>query len=285
MKIYSTISAVGLAHKLKFFHPVSISLFDSSEVKISISNKDFDEKEKCIIIASINEPNDFIEILLLLDALRNYKSITLILTFLFYSRQDKKENGESTGAAIIQKTLEFENVTHIYHLDIHSNFFNKPNTALYADRLFVNDIKYNSTLINPIVIAPDKKAESLARKVANGLETEIVVCEKVRHCKRISVYGDFSKVVGRDCVIVDDIVDTASTIMYTSKELNDNQANRVVAYCTHGVLSRNVLENLKQSCIEEIVVTDSICRLVPNPSVVRVISLNSILKEIVDGML
>lgn len=285
MRIYSTISNVGLAYKLKCFQPIDVRLFDSSEIKISIPNKNFDENEKCVVLASINSPNDFVETLILLDSLKIYKSITLILTYLFYARQDKCENGESAGAAVIQKILEFKNVTHIYHLDIHSNFFDKPNTAFCADKLFANDIIHNSSINNPIVIAPDLGAKNLAQKVADELKADLIVCEKVRNNNGVLCSGDFSIVAGRDCVIIDDIVDTASTIMYTSQELKNNQANCIVAYCTHGVLSGNVLEDLKQSCMQEIVVTDSICRLVPDSSVVRIISISPLLREIVDGML
>ncbi len=285
MKIYATTSAITIAHKFENFQNVSIEIFDSLELELKTAKIDRRKHKECAVITSVANANDYVELLLLLNTLRDYKSVKIFLLYMFYARQDQSISFQSFGAEVIQKSIEFENITAIYPLNIHSNFFSCKNFPISAAKLFASDIEKNFKKKDILIIAPDKGAIELAIDVSNEIGCDLVFCSKYKESNTISFSGNFDECSGKDCVIIDDMIDSGGTVCYTADILNKHNARSVSAYCVHGVLSQDVDLRIDDSCVKELVVTDSICRLTPDSPKIRRLSLFPFLRDFIDGML
>lgn len=285
MKIYTTTSAITIAHRFEDFQNVSIEIFDSMEFELKTQKVDERKHSECVIIASIANANDYVELLLLLSTLRCYKSIKILLLYMFYARQDADKPFQSFGAKTIQNSIEFANVTEIIHINLHSNHFNCKNRALSVTDLFVDDILKKFDKKDVILVSPDGGSVDLVAEMSKKIDVELVFCSKYKENNNMSFSARFNKCSGKHCIIIDDMIDSGRTVCYTADILNKHNALSVSAYCVHGVLSQGVDQMLDDSCIKELVVTDSICRLTPDSQKIRRLSLFSYLRDFVDGML
>ncbi|MBQ7674193.1 MAG: ribose-phosphate diphosphokinase [Alphaproteobacteria bacterium] len=252
----------------------------------------FNNKEICVsfrgyinhatVIAATETDNDWIELFLLLDALRSTKDITLCLTYMGYARQDQQNPNESMAARMFAGLLETMNISRCIMIDNHSEpLLRIPTQHISARTLFERDIadKYNS-LDQIVLVSPDLGGVRRAYDMSRSLKCDFIICNKAKtvfgELKRIDPIGS---VKDKLCILIDDMIDSGSTICHAAEALIRAGARGVVAYCTHGVLSKGSLERLASSDISEIVLTDSLQKDIVFPSKIRKISIDSLLVD------
>lgn len=218
------------------------------------------------VVQSTNPPaENLMELLLIMDAARraSAKYVTAILPYFGYARQDRKDRPRvSIASKLVANLLTSAGADRIMTMDLHAGqiqgFFDIPLDHLHASYVFIPYLKSLKTE-NLVMASPDVGGVARARYYAKHLEADMVVCDK--HRKRaneiasMQVIGD---VEGKDVVLVDDMVDTAGTLCRAAALLKDKGAVSVRALCTHPVLSGKAYENIENSVLEELVVTDSI---------------------------
>lgn len=218
------------------------------------------------IVQSTPPPADnLLELLLMIDAAKRasaYKIIAVIPYF-GYARQDRKDKPRvSIGAKLIADLLSVAGVDRIITMDLHADqiqgFFDMPVDHLYASALFVPFIE-KMGLDNVVVASPDVGGTKRANTYAKMLETDMVICHKTRakanEVHNMTVIGD---VVGKDVIIVDDMIDTAGTITKAANLMKKVGAKSVRAFAAHGVLSGPAVERIEKSELEAVYFTDSI---------------------------
>jgi len=232
------------------------------------------------IVQSTPPPADnLLELLLMIDAAKRasaYKVIAVIPYF-GYARQDRKDKPRvSIGAKLVADLLSAAGVDRIITMDLHADqiqgFFDVPVDHLYASALFVPYIE-NLGLENIVVASPDVGGTKRANTYAKMLESDMVICHKTRakanEVGSMTVIGD---VVGKDVIIVDDMIDTAGTITKAANLMKNVGANSVRAFAAHGVLSGPAIERIEKSELEAVYFTDSIQNHKPQSEKIKYIS-------------
>jgi ribose-phosphate pyrophosphokinase len=221
------------------------------------------------ILQSTCTPTDsnLMELVLMADALRRASagSITAVIPYFGYARQDRRVRSARVpiSAKVVADMIASVGIERILTVDLHADqiqgFFYMPVDNAYASSVILEDVKA-SGYEGSLVVSPDVGGVVRARAFAKYLpDGELAILDKRRakpnEAKIMHIIGD---VAGRDCIIVDDIVDTAGTLLNAAVALKEHGATRVVAYCTHAVLSGHALENISRSSLDELVVTDTI---------------------------
>ena len=239
-----------------------IKKFADEELYIKLNDSLY--REDVIIVQSISKPaNDHLmELLLLTDAAKRAgaNKIIALVPYFGYSRQDKRsEDNTPISMSLIAKLMEVAGVEYFITIDLHSHqsegFFksiqNIDTTSLFASQF--------DRIKDAVVVSPDIGGLIRARKLSNMLNTNIAVVNKIRRtyntCEMDRVIGEIQ---GKHCILIDDIVDTGSTLCKAAKLLMQNGALSVKACVTHPVLSNISIEMIEKSCIEEIIITNSI---------------------------
>lgn len=248
--------------------PVTVRKFSDGEmlVKIeeSIRGKD------CFVIQSTSNPanDNLMEMFLILDALKrsSAQSVTLIIPYFGYARQDRKsEPRVAISSKMIADMIEKIGVDRIVTLDIHADqiqgFFNVPVDNLYGANIFLKKLRKEVTN-NTVIASPDAggipRARYFGKKLdVNGLAMIDKRREKANESEVMNVMGD---VQGKDIIIIDDMVDTAGTLIKAAKAFKDNGAKSVKACITHGVLSGKAIDNIKngKDSLDQLIISDSI---------------------------
>ena len=222
--------------------------------------------KKVFIVQSTLPPADsLLEFLLMIDAAKraSAKEIIAILPYFGFARQDRKDKPRvPIGAKLIANLITSAGASRIMTMDLHADqiqgFFKIPVDHLFASTIFIPYIK-SLKLKNLVIASPDIGGSKRANVYAKHLNCEMVICYKQRKkanvIEKIKIIGDISN---KDVVIVDDMIDTAGTMAKASDLMKKNGANSIRAICTHPILSGNAYKNLEKSCIEELVVTDSL---------------------------
>ena len=229
----------------------------------------FDESVRgCVvfIIQSTFPPSDnLFELLLMIDAAKRasaYK-VVAVVPYLGFARQDRKDKPRvSIGAKLVADLLSKAGVSRIMTMDLHADqiqgFFDVPVDHLYASSIFVPYIK-DMGLDNLVIAAPDMGGTKRANAYSRFLNSEMVICYKLRkkanYVDEITIIGD---VKDKNVVIVDDMIDTAGTILLAADLMMQMGASSVRAVATHPVLSGQAVEKIEKSAIRELVVTDTI---------------------------
>lgn len=207
------------------------------------------------------------ELLVALDALKraSAKRVTAVIPYFGYARQDRKPGPRTPiTAKLTANLIASAGADRVLTLDLHAGqiqgFFDIPVDHLYARPVLVSDIQtHHQTSENLIIVSPDVGGVVRARSLAKRLGVELAIVDKRRdranHSEVMHIIGD---VAGRDCILIDDIIDTAGTMCNAGTALLNAGANSVSAYATHGVLSGPALERIEASALKELVVTDSI---------------------------
>jgi ribose-phosphate pyrophosphokinase len=231
------------------------------------------------------------EMLITMDALKraSARRITPVIPYYGYARQDRKPGPRTPiSAKLVADLICTAGANRVLTLDLHAGqiqgFFNVPVDNLYASPVFVRDIKehYNG---NPLtIVSPDVGGVVRARALAKRVDASLAIVDKRRErAGESEVMNVIGEVEGTDCIIFDDIADTAGTLCNAAKALKDNGANSVSAYITHGVFSKNAVERIENSVMTELVVSDSIHHneSVVNCSNIRVVTISELLAEAV----
>ena len=218
------------------------------------------------IVQPTNPPaENIMELLLLMDAARRASAarITCVMPYYGYSRQDRKDQPRvAIGAKLMANMIEKAGADRVLGLDFHQHqlqgFFDKPVDHLYAAPVFVNHFK-KKHLSDLVIVAPDVGSAKMARGFGKRLNATLAIIDKRRPSANVSevvnVVGD---VEGKDCIIPDDMIDTAGTVCEAARALKALGANDIYVCATHALLSGPAVERLKDAPITEVVVTDSI---------------------------
>ncbi len=235
-----------------------------------------------------NPADNLMEMLVIIDALKraSAKRITAVIPYYGFARQDRRVNSARVPitAKLTANMLTVAGADRVLTVDLHSDqiqgFFDIPVDNVYASQLFVQDIRATGVPVR--VVSPDVGGVVRARVVAKQLDAELAIIDKRRPQANVAeVMNIIGDVAGQHCVIVDDMVDTAGTLCKAAAALKEKGAVSVRAYCTHAVLSGPAIENIKNSPIDELVVTDSIplARHAQDCKKIRQLSIGSILGE------
>ena len=213
----------------------------------------------------VNE--NLMELLVMIDAFRRSSAalVTAVIPYYGYSRQDRRIRSARVpiAAKLVAKMICAAGADRVLTVDLHADqiqgFFDVPVDNVYASTILLGDV-WRQQYQDLIVVSPDVGGVVRARALAKRLdEADLAIIDKRRpranEAKVMNIIGD---VTGRTCIMVDDLVDTAGTLCKAAEALKDNGAMKVVAYCTHPVLSGRALENLNNSVLDELVVTDTI---------------------------
>jgi len=245
----------------------TVSRFSDGETLVEIEENV--RGRDVFIIQSTSAPtnDNLMELMLLADALRRASAvkITAVVPYFGYARQDRRVRSARVPitAKIVADMMASVGISRLVTVDLHADqiqgFFYMPVDNLYSTPIMLEDIGKNGYQ-NVMVVSPDVGGVIRARAVAKRIEgADLAIIDKRRprpnEAQVMHIIGD---VKGRDCIIVDDIVDTASTLCRAIEALKDNGANRVAAYITHPVLSGQAIENIRNSVLDELVVTDTI---------------------------
>ena len=211
--------------------------------------------------------NNLMELLVMVDALRRASAarITTVIPYFGYARQDRRPRSARVPitAKVVAKMIGDVGADRVLTVDLHSDqiqgFFDVPVDNVYASPILLGDV-WRQKYPNLMVVSPDVGGVVRARALAKRLDdAELAIIDKRRPKANVAkVMHIIGEVEGRSCVLVDDLVDTAGTLCQAAKALKDNGAERVVAYCTHPVLSGGAIVNISGSDLDELVVTDSI---------------------------
>jgi ribose-phosphate pyrophosphokinase len=210
--------------------------------------------------------DNLMELIILADALKRASAgrITAAVPYFGYARQDRRPRSARVpiAAKVVANMLQASGVQRLLTVDLHADqiqgFFDIPVDNIYATPILLGDI-WKQRHDDLMVVSPDVGGVLRARAAAKRLETDLAIIDKRRPRANVSevmhIIGD---VEGRSCVIMDDIVDTAGTLCKAARALKEHGAKKVMAYCTHPVLSGSAIERVNDSDLDELVVTDTI---------------------------
>ncbi len=244
----------------------SIRKFSDGELYIEINENI--RGNSIFIIQSISSPanDNLMELLLCIDALKrsSAKNITAVIPYFGYARQDRKVVPRtSISAKLVSNLITKAGADRVVTLDLHSGqiqgFFDIPVDNLYATPIFARHIKKKIKTNNLICVAPDVGGTARARALGKMLNIDLAIIDKRRPKPgKSEVMNVIGKVDNKTCIIVDDIIDSGGTIVNAAKALKNNGAKDVHVYCSHGVLSGNAVEKIKNSKVKNLVITDTI---------------------------
>ncbi len=210
--------------------------------------------------------DNLMEIMVMVDALKRASAarITAAIPYFGYARQDRRPRSARVAitAKVVADMLSTVGVDRVMVMDLHADqiqgFFNIPVDNIYATPILLGDL-WKRDYQNLIVVSPDVGGVVRARAIAKRLDSDLAIIDKRRPKANVSeVMNIIGDVEGRTCVIMDDMVDTANTLCKAASALKERGAVKVVAYCTHAVLSGGAVGRIAESELDELVVTDTI---------------------------
>ncbi len=245
----------------------SVAEFADSETAVEIL-ENVRGRDIFLIQTTCNPTNhNLMEMLIMVDAFRraSVDRITAVMPYFGYARQDRRVRSArvAISAKLVANMLAVAGVDRVLTVDVHAEqiqgFFDIPVDNVYASPLLLGDI-WRQKHQNLIVVSPDVGGVVRARAVAKQLDdADLAIIDKRRpQANMAQVMHIIGDVAGKNCVIIDDMVDTAGTLCKAADALKEHGAGKVVAYATHAVLSGPAIDNLTRSQIDEIVVTDTI---------------------------
>jgi ribose-phosphate pyrophosphokinase len=244
----------------------TVSRFSDGEVMVELL-ENVRGKDVFVLQSTCAPTNDtLMELMIMVDALRRSSAvrITAAIPYFGYARQDRRPRSArvAISAKVVANMLTVAGVHRMLTMDLHADqiqgFFDIPVDNVYATPILLGDL-WKHGYKNLVVVSPDVGGVVRARAIAKQLDSDLAIIDKRRPrpnvAKVMNIIGD---VDGRTCVIMDDMVDTANTLCEAARALKEQGAVRVVAYCTHAVLSGPAIERIEDSVIDELVVTDTI---------------------------
>ena len=265
----------------------SIKRFSDGEISIQIGESV--RGKDVFIIQPTCAPTDtnLMELLILTDAIKrsSASTVTAVIPYFGYARQDRKAAPRvPITAKLVANMIETAGIDRVVTMDLHAGqiqgFFDIPVDNLYGTITFINYLK-NKHLSNPIVASPDIGGVARARSLAKQLNLDLAIIdkrrEKANESEVMNVIGDVN---GKDVILIDDMVDTAGTLIKAAAAFKERGATSVTAFCTHPVLSGPAYERIAAGAIDELVVTDTIPLKEQNEHI-KVISVAPLFAEVI----
>nr|WP_275441449.1 ribose-phosphate pyrophosphokinase [Psychrobium sp. MM17-31] len=268
----------------------TVGRFSDGEISVQI-NENVRGADVFILQSTCSPTNDnLMELLVMVDALRRASAgrITAVVPYFGYARQDRRVRSSRVPitAKVVADFLSSVGVDRVLTVDLHAEqiqgFFDVPVDNVFGTPVLLNDIQ-SRDFDDPVVVSPDIGGVVRARALAKLLDdTDLAIIDKRRPQANVAqvmhIIGD---VEGRDCIIVDDMIDTGGTLCKAAEALKEHGARRIYAYATHAVFSGSAVTNVANSVIDEFIVTDSI-PLTPEMKAtgkVKVLSLDGMMAE------
>lgn len=258
----------GIVKKLNMrLGMAAVGRFSDGEVAVEIQ-ENVRGKDVFVIQPTCSPTNEnLMELLVMIDALKRASAsrITAVIPYYGYARQDRRTRSARVpiSAKLVARMLEQAGAHRLLTVDLHADqiqgFFDIPVDNVYSSPILLGDV-WRQQYQNLIVVSPDVGGVVRARALAKRLDdADLAIIDKRRPKANVSeimhIIGD---VDGRTCVLIDDLVDTAGTLCHAAAALKKHGAIKVVAYCTHAVLSGSAMKNINGSELDELVVTDTI---------------------------
>ena len=271
MKILSGTSNLKLSKdiskrlKLKLVN-TNIRRFADGEIYIEI-NENIRGNSVFVIQSTSNPANDnLMELLICIDALRrsSAKNITAVIPYFGYARQDRKVVPRTAiSAKLVSNLITNAGANRILSVDLHAGqiqgFFDIPVDNLFATPIFARHVKKKMKLNNLICVSPDVGGVERTRALSRRLNSSIAIIDKRRPTQgKSEVMNIVGSVKNKNCVIVDDIIDSGGTIVNAAKALKEKGAKDVYVYITHAVLSGHAVQKIEKSVIKKLITTDTI---------------------------
>jgi len=294
--IFSGSSCIDLSDEVAKLLRIGLSssqlgTFSDGEIQVEINENV--RGHDTFIIQSTCSPADkhLMELMLLADALKRSSAskITAVVPYFGYARQDRRVRSSRVpiSAKVVSDMFSSVGINRVLTLDLHSEtiqgFFDMPADNIYATKLMIEDISKNYSQDNLVIVSPDVGGVVRSRALAKYLGgLELAIIDKRRdQANESEVMNIIGNVEGKNCIVPDDIVDTAGTLCNAAKALKDAGASKVSAYITHPVLSGPAIERITNSQIDELVVTNSIPLTQDGQkcSKIRVISIAPLISE------
>ena len=224
--------------------------------------------EDVYVVQSTSFPaNDHVmELLIIIDALKrgSAKRISAIIPYYGYARQDRKSGPRTPiSAKLVANLVSVAGANRALMVDLHAGqiqgFFDIPTDNLFAAPVFIEDIKKKFSMSSTIIVSPDVGGVVRARAIAKRLESDLAIIDKRREKAGISeVMNIIGDITNKNCILIDDICDTAGTLTNAASALKKEGAKSVCAYITHGIFSNPAIDRINNSPIDKMIITDSI---------------------------
>ena len=244
----------------------TVGQFSDGEIAVEI-NENVRGKDVFILQSTCAPTNDnLMELILMVDALRRASAarITAVVPYFGYARQDRRVRSARVpiSAKVVADMMVKAGVDRVMTMDLHADqiqgFFDVPVDNVYGSPILLDDIE-RQNYDDLVVVSPDVGGVVRARAIAKQLNADLAIIDKRRpQANQAQVMHIIGEIEGRTCVVVDDMIDTAGTLCKAGEALNDHGAARGVAYATHPILSGPAVDNITNSVLDEVVVTDTI---------------------------
>ena len=271
MKLVSGNSNINLSKDIAKYLGIdlvkaTIKKFPDKEIFVEIHENVRGEDVFVVQSTSFPANDHLMELLITIDALKrgSSKSIAAIMPYYGYARQDRKSGPRSPiSAKLVANLISVAGANRALMVDLHAGqiqgFFDIPTDNLFAAPVFIDDIKKKFKSKNTVIVSPDVGGVVRAWAIAKRVDCDLAIIDKRREKASVSevmnVIGEVSK---KDCILIDDICDTAGTLTNAANALKNKNANSVHAYITHGILSDPAIERIDNSPIDKMIITDSI---------------------------
>lgn len=294
VKLFSGIATEDLANKIAtaYGQPLGkLVHYRFSDGELQASYEESIRGHNVFIMQSTMPPADnLMELLLLIDAAKraSARQIVAVLPYFGYARQDRKDQPRvAIGAKLVADMLAVAGATRVMTMDLHADqiqgFFNVPVDHLYASTIFLPYLK-KLNIENLTIAAPDMGGSKRANGYAKHLKADIVICYKQRaKANVIESMTAIGEIEGRNIVLVDDLVDTAGTLCKAADMMMERGALSVRAICTHPVLSGKAYENIQNSKLTELIVTDTI-PLKEQSSKIKVLTVSDLFAKVINSV-
>ncbi|AHG81930.1 Ribose-phosphate pyrophosphokinase [Bibersteinia trehalosi USDA-ARS-USMARC-188] len=267
----------------------TVGRFSDGEIQVQM-NENVRGSDVFIVQSTCAPTNDnLMELVVMVDALRRASAgrITAVIPYFGYARQDRRVRSARVPitAKVVADFLSSVGVDRVLTCDLHAEqiqgFFDVPVDNVFGSPVLLDDILKKTDLVNPIVVSPDIGGVVRARAIAKLLnDADMAIIDKRRPKANVAqvmhIIGD---VADRDCILVDDMIDTGGTLVKAAEALKERGARRVFAYATHAVFSGSAAKNLANEALDEVIITDTI------PLSAEIRALNKVRQLTLSGML
>ncbi len=244
----------------------AVGRFSDGEINVEIM-ENVRGRDVFIVQPTCAPGNDnLMELLVMIDAIKRSSAgrITAVIPYFGYARQDRRPRTArvAISAKLVAEMIGIAGADRVLTMDLHADqiqgYFDIPTDNIYGSPVLMSEL-WRKQLPNPVIVSPDVGGVVRARAMAKQLETGLAIIDKRRpranEAKVMHIIGD---VAGRSCILIDDMVDTANTLCEAARALKEHGALRVLASCTHAVLSGGAIDRIVDSEINELLVTNSI---------------------------